>query len=154
MPALAAPSAELVEQVQTVARNLDALRRNIAELAAKQEKMSLNIAKLQAADKEIRQKLAAPRKTVPIDHSNLLHRHHLRGHRPRLPRSPIHSRLLHSHCLLRPVRRAAQPLLLDLFCARTNQFLCYLHEPTKNIKSLAPMRRQQRGFFRSCTHKS
>jgi peptidoglycan hydrolase CwlO-like protein len=66
LPALAAPSAELVEQVQTVARNLDALRRNVAELAAKQEKMSLNIAKLQAADKEIRQKLAAPRKTVPI----------------------------------------------------------------------------------------
>jgi hypothetical protein len=66
LPALDAPSAELVEQVQTVARNLDALRRNVAELAAKQEKMSLNIAKLQAADKEIRQKLAAPRKTVPI----------------------------------------------------------------------------------------
>jgi len=66
LPALAAPSAEYVEQVQTVARNLDALRRNVAELAAKQEKMSLNIAKLQAADKEIRQKLAAPRKTVPI----------------------------------------------------------------------------------------
>jgi hypothetical protein len=66
LPALAAPSAELVEQVQTVARNLDALRRNVAELAAKQEKMSLNIAKLEAADKEIRQKLAAPRKTAPI----------------------------------------------------------------------------------------
>jgi hypothetical protein len=62
----AAPSAELVEQLQTVARNLDALQRNIAGLAAKQEQMSLNIAKLQAADKEIRQKIAAPRRTMPI----------------------------------------------------------------------------------------
>ena len=59
-------SSEVVQQLETAARNLAALQQSIAELAAKQEEMSSNIAKLQAADRENRQKLATARKKVPI----------------------------------------------------------------------------------------
>ena len=59
-------SSEVVQQLETTARNLAALQQSIAELAAKQEEMSSNIAKLQAADRENRQKIAAARKKVPI----------------------------------------------------------------------------------------
>ena len=59
-------SAELVQQLETAARNLATLQQSIAELAAKQEEMSSNIAKLQVADRENRQKLATARKKVPI----------------------------------------------------------------------------------------
>jgi hypothetical protein len=59
-------SSEVLQQLETAARNLAALQQSIAELATKQEEMSSNIAKLQAADREIRQKLATARKKVPI----------------------------------------------------------------------------------------
>jgi hypothetical protein len=59
-------SSELVQQLKTAARNLAALQSSVAELAAKQEEMSSNIAKLQAADREIRQKLVAARRKMPI----------------------------------------------------------------------------------------
>lgn len=59
-------SSEVVQQLETAARNLAALQQSIAVLAAKQEEMSSNIAKLQAADRENKLKIAAARKKVPI----------------------------------------------------------------------------------------
>jgi hypothetical protein len=57
-------SSEVMQQLEIAARNLAALQHSIAELAAKQEEMSSNIAKLQAADRENRQKIASVRKKV------------------------------------------------------------------------------------------
>jgi hypothetical protein len=56
---------ELVQQLETAAGNLAALQQSIAELAAKQEQIFLDIAQLQAADREIRQKIVTARKKVP-----------------------------------------------------------------------------------------
>lgn len=58
----AAPSFELVEQLKTVAQDLATLQQSVAELAAKQEQTSANIATLQAAELETRLKIAAGRK--------------------------------------------------------------------------------------------
>jgi hypothetical protein len=68
-PQMASPisgqiSSEVMQQLEIAARNLAALQQSIAELAAKQEEMSSNIAKLQAADRENRQKIATARKKV------------------------------------------------------------------------------------------
>jgi hypothetical protein len=64
LPALAAPdpalSAELAHDIKTMANDLAALRRSVEQLATGQEQLSRTIAKLQAAEEALRQKLAAP----------------------------------------------------------------------------------------------
>ena len=59
-PAAAATSPELVQQLEAVARDLTAVRHSVAQLAAKQEQMSHNIATLQAVEQDIRSKTSSP----------------------------------------------------------------------------------------------
>jgi hypothetical protein len=59
-PALAATSPDPVQQLEPLASNLDAVRRSVEQLAAKQEQMSQNIATMQAVEEDIRQKMSAP----------------------------------------------------------------------------------------------
>ena len=64
-PAAATTAPEL-EQLEPMARDLAAMRRSLEDLAVKQEQMAENIATLQAAEQEIRQKMAS-RSQAPSD---------------------------------------------------------------------------------------
>lgn len=59
-PAVAATSPDPVQQLTPLASNLDAVRRSVEQLAAKQEQMAQNIAKLQAVEEDIRQTVSSP----------------------------------------------------------------------------------------------
>jgi hypothetical protein len=59
-PASAATSAELVQQIAPVARDLALVRRGVEELAARQEQMAQSIATLQAVEQDLRLKTMAP----------------------------------------------------------------------------------------------
>jgi len=58
-PAVAATSPDPVLQLAPLAYNLDAVRRNVEQLAAKQDQMAQNIATLQAVEEDIRQKMSS-----------------------------------------------------------------------------------------------
>jgi hypothetical protein len=59
-PAGAVTSPDPMQQLQPLASNLDVVRRNVEQLAAKQEQMVQNIAALQAVEEDIRQKMSSP----------------------------------------------------------------------------------------------
>jgi hypothetical protein len=59
LPAVAATSADPVQQLGPLASNLDVVRRNVEQLAAKQDQMAQNIAALQAVEEDIRQKMSS-----------------------------------------------------------------------------------------------
>ena len=59
-PTVAAPSPDPVQLLAPLASSLDALRRSVEQLAAKQDQMAQNIAKLQAVDEDIRQTMSSP----------------------------------------------------------------------------------------------
>ena len=59
-PAQAAPPAESMQQLDTMARNLAVVQKGVEQLAAKQEEMAHNIATLQAAEQDIRSKMSPP----------------------------------------------------------------------------------------------
>jgi hypothetical protein len=64
----AATSHELAQQLEPVVRDLAVVRQSLEQLAAKQDQMVQNIAKLQAAEQDIRQKMSSlptPRATTP-----------------------------------------------------------------------------------------
>jgi hypothetical protein len=64
----AVTSHELAQQLEPAVRDLAAVRQSLDQLAAKQDQMVQNIAKLQAAEQEIRQKMSSlftPRTTTP-----------------------------------------------------------------------------------------
>ena len=65
LPAAATTAPELA-QLEPMARDLAAMRRSLEDLAVKQEQIAENIATLQAADQEIRQKMAS-RSQAPSD---------------------------------------------------------------------------------------
>jgi hypothetical protein len=70
--AVAATSPDPAQQLEPLASNLDAVRRSVEQLAAKQDQMAQNIATLQAVDEDIRQKmLSAPpsQQMAPITQS-------------------------------------------------------------------------------------
>jgi hypothetical protein len=50
----------LVQQLEPITRDLTVVRRSLEQLAAKQEQMAQNIATLQAAEQDIRQKMSSP----------------------------------------------------------------------------------------------
>ena len=58
--AAAATSPDPVQQLEPLASNLDAVRRSVEQLAARQEQMVQNIATLQAVEEDIRQKMSSP----------------------------------------------------------------------------------------------
>jgi hypothetical protein len=57
-PAVTAISPDQVQQLGPLASNLDVVRRNVEQLAAKQDQMAQNIAILQAVEEDIRQKMS------------------------------------------------------------------------------------------------
>ena len=59
-PAAAVTSGELVQQLEPMMRDLAVVRRSLEQLAAKQDQMAQNIATLQAAEQDIRQKMSSP----------------------------------------------------------------------------------------------
>jgi hypothetical protein len=59
-PAVAAAAPGPVQQLEPLASNIDAVRRSVEQLAAKQEQMAQNIATLQAVEEDIRQKVSSP----------------------------------------------------------------------------------------------
>ena len=70
-PAVAATSPDPAQRLEPLAFNLDAVRRSVEQLAAKQDQMAQNIAALQAVEEDIRQKMSsAPpsvsQQTAPI----------------------------------------------------------------------------------------
>jgi hypothetical protein len=58
-PSVAATSTDPVQQFAPLAFNLDVVRRNVEQLAAKQEQMAQNIAALQAVEEDVRQKISS-----------------------------------------------------------------------------------------------
>jgi hypothetical protein len=69
--AMAATSPDPAQRLEPLAFNLDAVRRSVEQLAAKQDQMAQNIAALQAVEEDIRQKMSsAPpsvsQQTAPI----------------------------------------------------------------------------------------
>lgn len=59
-PAVAATSPDPVQQLAPLASSLDAVRRSIELLAARQDQMAQNLAKLQAVEEDIRQTMSSP----------------------------------------------------------------------------------------------
>jgi hypothetical protein len=59
-PAVATAAPGPVQQLEPLASNIDAVRRSVEQLAAKQEQMAQNIATLQAVEEDIRQKVSSP----------------------------------------------------------------------------------------------
>jgi hypothetical protein len=58
-PVVAATSPDSMQQFAPLAFNLDAVRRSVEQLAAKQEQMAQNIAALQAVEEDIRQRMSS-----------------------------------------------------------------------------------------------
>jgi hypothetical protein len=58
--AAAAISPDLTQQLAPLAQNLDAMRRSVEQLAARQEQLAQNVATLQAVGQDIREKVSAP----------------------------------------------------------------------------------------------
>jgi hypothetical protein len=58
-PLVSAPSADPMQQLAPLVSNLDALRRNLEQLAARQDQMAQSIAALQAVDEEIKQRISS-----------------------------------------------------------------------------------------------
>jgi hypothetical protein len=58
--AAAATSPDLTQQLAPLAQSLDAMRRSVEQLAARQEQLAQNVATLQAVGQDIREKVSAP----------------------------------------------------------------------------------------------
>ena len=58
-PAVTATSLDPMQQLEPLASNLDVVRRNVEEVATKQDQMAQNIATLQAVEEDIRQKISS-----------------------------------------------------------------------------------------------
>lgn len=63
--AAANPALQLEPLAANLASNLEFVRRNVEQLALKQEQMNRSIAALQAADEDIRQKVSSPPPAAP-----------------------------------------------------------------------------------------
>jgi hypothetical protein len=58
-PAVTATSPDPMQQLEPLASNLDVVRRNVEELATKQDQMAQSIATLQAVEEDVRQKISS-----------------------------------------------------------------------------------------------
>ena len=58
-PVVAATPTDTMRQLAPLASNLDAVRRSVEQLAARQEQMAQNIAALRAAEENVRQKMSS-----------------------------------------------------------------------------------------------
>jgi hypothetical protein len=58
-PVVAATSTDPMQQLAPLASNLDVVRRNVEQLAARQEQMAQSIAAMQAVEEDIRQKMSS-----------------------------------------------------------------------------------------------
>lgn len=103
-PALAATSPDPAQQLVPLASSLDAVRRGMEQLAAKQDQLAQNIATLQTVEEDIRQKMSsAPpslsQQTAPVP-------------QPKLPQPRAQSSAVQSSSAPRPPAPAG-PLLLS-----------------------------------------
>jgi hypothetical protein len=57
---------ELAQQIEPITHALTIVRRSLEQIAAKQEQMAQNIATLQAAEQDIRQKMSSPPPSRPV----------------------------------------------------------------------------------------
>jgi hypothetical protein len=64
-PASGVTAGELVQQLEPITRDLAVVRRSLEQLVTKQEQMAQNIATLQAAEQDIRQKMSSPPPSRP-----------------------------------------------------------------------------------------
>lgn len=64
-PAVAATSPDLTQQLAPLATNLDIVRHNLELLTARQEQVSQNIAVMQAAEQDIKERLSFPPQPQP-----------------------------------------------------------------------------------------
>ncbi len=62
----AATPPESVQQIETMARDLTVVRHSLEQLSAKQEEMAQTVATLQAAEQDIKQKIAALPRPAPV----------------------------------------------------------------------------------------
>ena len=65
VPASTVTAGELVQQLEPISRDLTVVRCSLEQLAAKQEQMVQNIATLQAAEQDIKQKMSSPPPSRP-----------------------------------------------------------------------------------------
>jgi hypothetical protein len=96
-PVGAAMSADPSRQLAPLAATLDAVRRSVEQLAAKQEQMAQNIAALRAVEEEVRQKMSsapsAPALAPALAPTLAPTQQASPGPQPRAPQAKIESRL-------------------------------------------------------------
>jgi hypothetical protein len=86
-PVVAAISTDPTRQLASLASTLDAVRRSVEQLSAKQEQMAQNIAALRAVEEDVRQKMSsAPSAPAPAQQAASVPQ-------PRPPQAKIESRL-------------------------------------------------------------
>jgi hypothetical protein len=81
-PAVAATSPDPVQLLAPLASSLDAVRRSIDLLAARQDQMAQTIAKLQAVEEDIRQTMSSPAPAQPQQAAPIPQ------HKPQQPKAP------------------------------------------------------------------
>jgi TolA-binding protein len=86
-PVVAAISTDPTRQLASLASTLDAVRRSVEQLSAKQEQMAQNIAALRAVEEDVRQKMSsAPSAPAPAQQATSVPQ-------PKPPQAKIESRL-------------------------------------------------------------
>jgi hypothetical protein len=103
-PAVAATSPDPVQQLVPLAFNLDAMRRSVEQLAAKQDQMAQNIATLQAIEEDIRQKMSSTPPSPPQQAASIP--------QPKLPQPKAQASAVQSSSVPRPPPPAG-PLVLS-----------------------------------------
>ena len=104
-PAMAATAPDPMQRLEPLASNFDVVRRNVEQLAARQEQMALNIATLQAVAEDIRQRMSMPPPSSPSQQQAAP----IPQHQSPQPRQ---SSAAQSSSALRPLPPAGSPLLL------------------------------------------
>jgi hypothetical protein len=92
-PVVAAMSADPARQIAPLAATLDAVRRSVEQLAAKQEQMAQNIAALRAVEEEVRQKMSSAPSAPALAPSLVPAQQAASAPQPRPPQAKIESRL-------------------------------------------------------------
>jgi hypothetical protein len=103
-PALAATSPDPMQQLVRLAFNLDAVRRSVEQLAAKQDQMAQNIANLQAIEEDIRQKMSSTPPSPPQQAASIP--------QPKVPQPKAQASAVQSSSVPRPPPPAG-PLVLS-----------------------------------------
>jgi hypothetical protein len=101
-PVMAATSTDPTQQLAPLASNLDVVRRNVEQLAVKQEQMAQNIAALQAVEEDVRQKISST-PSAPVQQAASIPQ-------PKPPQPKAHSSAVQSPSVPRPPPSAGPEL--------------------------------------------